>query len=844
MDKVIENTDTVYESKSIMWVILINVLFVSACFTFLYVLTPDWRGLASLSLLTTPLLLVIFIRNRQWREYVSYSGICLSLSFAFFTAWAPASILVMFSNAAMLGLLFLNRKWVKWLLIIIGALIILPLLFSLSGFQSNTINLVLPQIFIFSTAVVCMILNGYVLANQHHETLEENRQAKYLVLRMQEVYLQFEEAITATTDVKEMCWLVVDLCIPLLGLEDCVIYILNKDTNELEQVAAYGPKSYSRREILSPLKIPLGKGIVGKCAAYTKEMKINDLNKFTDYIPDDKVRQSELAMPIVFDGKVYGVIDSEHSQKGYFTDEHLILFRFIASLCAGKIGEFHLINTKLEKADAQRALNEANQLELMRNTFLNNLSHDLRTPLSLIKGPLQELLKSDQQSTKETAEIGLRNADRLNDMVSGLLEMHKLERGALQLRIVQADISQHLSDWYSLFSFEAKQKGLTYELHKSNLQLVECDVVKIGLIVQNLLSNAFKFTPNNGIIRINCELKAEMLIIEVHDSGIGIQEKEREKIFERFYKVNSSSYVQGTGLGLAIVAELTDLMLGEVKCIDGTLKGSSFQVKIPVSYQSEKKLKSNISNAKLDEKPLIIIIEDNPEMRQFIIGLFNENYHIIEAADAEQGWELILQYIPDLIITDLMLPGMNGEELCHMVKTNIATDHLPVLALSAKHSTKARVELYSKGADNYLIKPFDTEELLGIAASLIEQRQKMRQKFTLGDSQKLTENGMSKINDIINSELDNSLFGPRQLEKEVGLNRNQLQKKIKSITGFTPVEYIRVMRLEKARKLLKMGVCNVSEAAYQTGFNQVGYFSLSYKQYFGHSPSQDMVTDL
>ncbi|MEM9052816.1 MAG: response regulator, partial [Bacteroidota bacterium] len=240
------------------------------------------------------------------------------------------------------------------------------------------------------------------------------------------------------------------------------------------------------------------------------------------------------------------------------------------------------------------------------------------------------------------------------------------------------------------------------------------------------------------------------------------------------------------------------------------------------------------------KKPSVVLVEDHPEMREFVSKILSKDYEVISAPSAEEGWDLILEHIPDLIITDLMLPGMNGDDLCKEIKTNIATDHLPVIALSAKHSTQARVELYSHGADNYVTKPFETEELLGIANSLIDQRRKLRERFSTLKEQNRSSAGMARIDDIIEREIENSDYGPRDLEKEIGLNRNQLQKKIKGITGYTPVEYFRVFRLEKARLLIRNGQTNVSEAAFQTGFNQIAYFSSSYKKYFGVSPSEDL----
>ena len=822
--------------------IVLNAILISIS---LISLTQDnfqWEGVVSVSIvLGTSLLSMVEIKFIQSKSLLAYSGLVIGLLFALYSKWAPASIVISYGVLGLLCLLFLDRPWGGLLLVGGGGLLSIPIAMTMTGFSANIPIRFHDEVLIIAITVLCILIDGFYVARRHRKLSEKVKRATSLVDQMQDIYLRFEEAIINASNVEEMFWQVTDLCIPLLRLEDCVIYTLDTDKQELRQVAAYGPKSKSRREILSPLRIKVGEGIVGKCAELMTEIKVDDLSGNVSYIKDDASRFSELAVPIIFEGKVYGVIDSEHSQKRFFSEESVILFRFIATLCAGKIGEFQLIHSKLEKADTQRALYQANQMEAMRNSFLNNLSHDLRTPLSLIKGPLQGLRDHADPAVKNVADVGLRNAERLNEMVSGLLEMHKLERGGLQINMGTWDLSVQIHDWYALFLHEAEMRNIDYTSTKIESQEIQCDAIKIGQIVQNLLSNAFKFTPDGGQISLIPALRKKQLEIEVHDSGPGIPEDKKAKVFERFFKVDSDSHIQGTGLGLAIVKELTELMDGKVEIIKSKFDGAAFRVRIPF----ELKLKetphiSKPNRVSGSEKPLVVFIEDHPEMREFVSGVLTEHYEVLATSNAETGWDLVLENIPDLIITDLMLPGMNGDELCKKIKTNIATDHLPVIALTAKQSTKARVELYSFGADNYISKPFETEELLSISASLIDQRAKLRERFSAGASTNKVGEGIRQIDQIIHREMDNSDFGPRDLEKEIGLNRNQLQKKIKAVTGYTPVEYFRVFRLEEARRLIREGQCNVSEAAFQTGFNQLAYFSKSYKKHFGVSPSEDL----
>jgi CheY-like chemotaxis protein/nitrogen-specific signal transduction histidine kinase len=803
---------------------------------------PIWPGFLSVSLVVvTAVYAFSFLQDHSWGELISHLGMSVAVMVSFYSGWAPAIIVILFICTGMVNLLFLIRSWGGWYFATMSMIVTFPIALSMLGFPGGQNNVWYEQVVVVAITSVTVGINGMAIARQQRRMSRELKQVRHLVDQMQEVYTQFNQIISGVSEIREVLWLVVDLCIPMLGLEDCVIYLYNEDNGELEQAAAYGPKSLSRWEILSPIKIKIGDGIVGRAASLKQEVRIDDLSKEENYILDGQRRLSELAVPILFEGKVYGVIDSEHSEKHYFTDEHIVLFRFIASLCSAKIGEHHLINSKLEQANTQRELDQFTELESMRNTFLNNLSHDLRTPLSLVKGPLQEISKLENSTINKLASIALKNANRLNDMVSGLLEMHKLERGGLQVMNSPTDLSVKFTEWHALFLHEAESREIKYELCIGEWPPFNCDAMKIGQILQNLLSNAFKFTPDGGEILLKANLDGDELILEVHDSGPGIPKESESRIFERFFKVDSNSHIQGTGLGLAIVKEISELLGGNASIIKSQLGGAAFCIRLPIKIEPdysgfERRIQSSAS-----KEHLVILVEDHPEMRGFVSGLLEKKYEVLAASDAETGWKLILHHIPDLVITDLMLPGMSGEMLCKRIKGHVATDHLPVIALSAKQSVKTRIDLYGHGADNYLTKPFDSEELLGMAASLIQQRQKLRLRFINGGAGgPKTGNGMRRIDEIIHRELGNPDFGPRDLEKEFGMNRNQLQKKIKSLTSYTPVEYIRAVRLEVARSLIKDGHCNISEAAYRTGFNQVSYFSKMYKRQFGLSPSSEL----
>lgn len=828
-------------------ILAINWVALVICFVPLALENPDIRAITTGVLTVVPVVLSLLkVIRGHFRELFIHFGLSTAVIFSFYSGWAPPIVVILFVGTGMLALVFLIRPWGGWYFAIMSMIVTVPIAMSMMGYNSDLPTRLEDEIRIIIFAAFIIGINAFAIARQQRWSKREVYRARHMVQRMQEVHYQFAEVISTAPNLHEAFWQVADLCIPALDLEDCVIYEMNHQSHQLEQVAAYGPKSLSRREILSPLKIGLGEGIVGHAALHKTVVNEGDVSNNPDYILDDHQRNSELAVPIIFEGKVFGVIDSEHREKNFFTDEHVVLFQLIASLCANKIAELQLVDSKLEKANTKRELDQINQVEQLRNAFLNNLSHDLRTPLSLIKGPLQELVRQDNSEVKKLSEVALRNANRLNEMVSGLLDMHKLERGALHPLLAPADLTARMREWHALFIHEAEQRSIEYPLLLTEFNPLMCDVSKIGQVVQNLLSNAFKFTPDGGTIQLRASWNEGELKICVEDSGPGIPEKLREKVFERFYKIDNDSHIEGTGLGLAMVREFVDMLDGEVTIGESEWGGAQFEVILPVPEAQDQGVPGGFSEVEISKgKPMVVVVEDHPEMNEFIAQLLADDYEVRTAFNAEDGWNLVENYLPDLIITDLMLPGMSGEMLCKRIKSSLATDHLPVLALSAKQNTDTKIELYSYGADNYLTKPFDSDELRTVVNGLIDQRARLKVRFGKGQPATAASRseGMRRIDEVIRAEIANNHFGPRDLEKEIGVNRNQLQRKIKSVTGYTPVEYIRVTRLECARNLLKSGDYNVSDAAYACGFNQLAYFSKSYKSHFGVTPSEDAAKE-
>jgi DNA-binding response OmpR family regulator/anti-sigma regulatory factor (Ser/Thr protein kinase) len=408
---------------------------------------------------------------------------------------------------------------------------------------------------------------------------------------------------------------------------------------------------------------------------------------------------------------------------------------------------------------------------------------------------------------------------------------------------------------------------------------------KIEKIVVNLLSNAFKFTPDGGTIQLLTTIKktatdkhAVEVEIIVTDSGIGISPEETEKIFDRFYQVDGSHTreKEGTGIGLALTKELVELHKGTITVASGVGKGTTFTVRLPVrvhekisyvasslpepsvsnSYEfllepSPMTQQLNEENATLD-KPLLLIVEDNKELSGYIASHFTGNFQVIETANGKQGLQQALTTIPDLIISDVMMPQMDGIEMCKSLKTDERTSHIPVILLTAKAGEKNKLEGLETGADDYLTKPFSGPELQTRVHNLIESRKRLRERFsrevTLQPADvaitSADERFLDRIMAIVEANYMEADFSPEAFEKEAGLSRTQFYRKMKALTNQAPGEFLRNFRLQKAVMLLKGGHGNVSEVAYGVGFNSLAYFTRCFKEYYGQSPTEYMTTHM
>ena len=509
----------------------------------------------------------------------------------------------------------------------------------------------------------------------------------------------------------------------------------------------------------------------------------------------------------------------------------------------------------------------------MKSKFFANITHEFRTPLTVILG-MTSSIKSDVQKVHlEEAEKPLemiqRNGENLLQLVNQMLDLAKLESGNMELHLEQGDVIPFVKYLGESFQSLAEQKGINLTVYAEIDQLVmDFDGEKLSVIISNLLSNAVKFTPRGGkiIAHLNKAVNKnnEILLIKINDTGVGIPETELPNIFNRFYQVDSSSTRQGegTGIGLSLCKELVELMNGTIAVKSSPGEGSEFTIEIPVTRTAGitkdviSKLKPSFASSESDIEfqaivnvdsnlPLVLLIEDNMDLVHYLKICLEGKYQILHAANGIAGIEVACEKIPDLIISDVMMPGKDGLEVCSILKADIRTDHIPIILLTAKITQADRLAGLSHGADAYLVKPFVKAELFTRIDQLLLQRTKMINKLQ-NDSlshflKRRVENPedifLQKVIKSIHQEISSSSFGSANLARKLLLSESQLYRKLKTITGKSTALFIRSVRLQKARELIQTTDETISEISYEVGFNDPSWFSRVFKEEFGFAPS-------
>lgn len=544
----------------------------------------------------------------------------------------------------------------------------------------------------------------------------------------------------------------------------------------------------------------------------------------------------------------------------------VLYFIILAIIVFGVINYFHRKNlhrlTRMQEEESMRQKEELNQ---MKFRFFTNISHELRTPLTLIMTPLEVLMKKDNdEKTMRQLNVIHKNATDLYNLVNQLLDFRKAEMRMEKLHLSSGNIVEFIDSIYACFQPFAEEKCLKFmieNLPKATNMYFDHD--KMHKILNNLLSNAFKFTPENGSVslKVNESLIGgrRMLSLTVQDTGTGMSEEDIKHIFERFYQAsNNAEGTVGSGIGLHLVKEYVRMHQGEIEVESKQGEGTIFRLLIPMDLKpaGENAHENNETIGEVPEehtqlqeetKQKILVVEDNNDMRAFLAEQLEEQYTVFTAADGDEGYKLAQEHNPDLIVSDIMMPKVDGIELCRMIKTNVQTSHIPVILLSARTADNIKISGYEVGADSYISKPFNFELLLVRIKKLIEQQEDRRKEFKKNISvdpsvitiTSLDEQLVKKALELIEKNMDNTSYSVESLSSDLGMSRMNLYRKIQSITGQTPTEFIRTIRLKRAAQLLSGGSkLSMAEVADMVEFSSSSYFTKCFKEQFGVLPTQ------
>jgi DNA-binding response OmpR family regulator/signal transduction histidine kinase len=540
-------------------------------------------------------------------------------------------------------------------------------------------------------------------------------------------------------------------------------------------------------------------------------------------------------------------------------------------------GYLKRMELRKEKEISDFKIQKEHELTEKKLAFFTNVSHDLKTPLTLIDAPVSDLLQSKNLLPEQVNKLMIinRNSKRLHKLITDLLDFRKITQKQYVLEVKETNISEIITDISEAFKEECKNKSIDIECFADNNLIGFIDVEKVEKILWNLLSNALKFTKPGGMISLYAEETIEgekrNLKLIVSDTGIGISPGEKNKIFDRFYKAKNSQSLnkEGTGIGLSIVSELVEMHHGKIEVETDLGVGTSFTVTIPSgkeSYSQDELVVIDNLNYQMptienhedlemirqhDGKKQynlqgILIVEDNRELLEYLAGHFEKRCKVYTAEDGSAGLKLAKENNPDIIITDVQMPEMNGYEFCLELRRNFDTSHIPIVMLSANNTIDQQIEGLSTGADVYLTKPFDIKVLDAQVHSLLENRKMLRNKFQGTETPENLEKTLPQkdVNFILEMKLfiEENIMNPdlnvELLGEHFAVSLAQLHRKIKSLTGSTPNNLIKSIRLKKAYHLIRDGGLRVSEAAYQTGFSDPNYFTICFKKEFGENPSQ------
>lgn len=523
-----------------------------------------------------------------------------------------------------------------------------------------------------------------------------------------------------------------------------------------------------------------------------------------------------------------------------------------------------------DERDKQKILND--QLDAATSSklaFFTNVSHDLRTPLTLISEPVEQIAASENIDEREKflMKIARKNVHILLRLINQILDFRKYENDKLELNLSEAPLYQHLLDWTNAFLPLAHRKKINLELQIEGDKdmTMAFDVEKMERVYYNIVSNSFKYTDEGGSIIIKLKNEGDDIVLTFCDTGIGIPSGVLKNIFDRFFRAEKV-HPSGSGIGLALAKAFVELHNGTIEVESEIGIGTVFTIRMPVIHTDNvlpytqvlspefidiehleiRNVSHNNDVAVSPDQPLILVIDDNPDICDLLVEILSDKYVVITANDAREGLRLAKKYVPDLIVCDVMMPGTDGLECCRLIKSDVTTSHIPVLMLTACAMDEQRVAGYEVGADGYLSKPFNSKVLVARIKNLIDNRQQIRR--TAGDTkikQDSTESSLTTIESefyrkflkIFYENMSNPDLNVETIASIMGLGYSQLYRKIKALTNYRPVELMRILRLDKARELMRKTDKTISEISYEVGFSNPAYFTKCYRDQYGETPT-------
>ena len=555
-----------------------------------------------------------------------------------------------------------------------------------------------------------------------------------------------------------------------------------------------------------------------------------------------------------------------------------VILAIVAMIIARRL----MLRSEREKFRLEQVKKEAqhkHEMDDMKLRFFTNISHEFRTPLSLIISPLERIIdNTPDDKQKQKLVLVKRNAIRLLNLVNQLLDFRKSDVSQHQLKNGMHDLIPSYNAICQSFMELTDKKNINFSFASSENSLrMLFDEDKMEKILMNLLSNAFKFTNEGGEIKVEVRKilldnwKEPRVEIRVSDTGVGVSDEDKEHIFERFYQATHKdrSDLSGSGIGLHMVKEFVSLHGGKIRVEDNPMgRGTSFIITLPLVdvieedneaavnqpikyaytiWNDDAESENNEEDILLnkEEAPLILVVDDNDDFRTFMKDCLRDKYRLVEAKDGAEAWKLIPELQPDMIISDIMMPNMDGNQLCKNIKSDLRTSHIPVILLTAQIAEEQKIEGLETGADDYITKPFNLNILLLRINKLIETQKQRQDNFIKQIDPEPSQIAITSLDEklieqaieYVEKNIDRSELSVEELSRELGMSRVHLYKKLTAITGRSPVEFIRIIRLKRAAQMLRESQLNVSEIAYSVGFNNPKYFSRYFKDEFGLLPS-------